>query len=203
MGKAQLAFEVYDAHEQKITIQTLIGPSVHDDSYGTLHIGPSQFAQILQIGNYLPFNLHLYNGGTIVLPSAVTFQSSKNVINGILGGAVDMAVIDAEVSFGKGAASLPDAIPRKIVLEALHVEYDGTISCGEGVEQFTIEAGSVDLSPGSSLLGQSLHLDVDSLSLAETAILSVDNGGTELTSEGTNFPTCVQFYMMLYRYILY
>ena len=112
LGKAQLAFEASDVHEQ-ITIQTLIGPSVHDDSYGTLHIGPSQFAQILQIGNYLPFNLHLYNGGTIVLPSAVTFQASKNVINGTLGGAVDMAVIDAEVLYGKGAASLPDVIPGR------------------------------------------------------------------------------------------
>ena len=121
----------------------------------------------------------------MILPNAVTFQASKNVIEGKLGGALDMAVLDAEVIFGSEAASLPSAVPRKIVLQALRIEYGGIVSCANGVEQFTIEASSIDLSPDSSLIGQSLLLKVDSLTLAETASLSVNYGGTDVTSGGT------------------
>nr|XP_054759195.1 uncharacterized protein LOC129265204 [Lytechinus pictus] len=184
LGNAHLAFEAIES--LTLIVAKVIGPSVHEGSFGTLHIGLYQSFQLNEVDIILPFNLKLYHDATLtILPPGVTFQSSQNFINGRVIGGGDVTVIDAELSYGQHARSgnTPEAT---IVLHSLQIRYGGIVSFLDGIEEYTIRAGTVNLSPGGILRGRALLMeDVDTLTIEETAILTVDHANP--FSQNTEF----------------
>ncbi|XP_071498054.1 uncharacterized protein [Diadema antillarum] len=187
-GSAHLAFEITDSQGLTLEVRNLVGPDVHkSDTFGTLHIGPNQFVRLFQTPTYLPLNLRLYDGGTLVLPDVVTFQSSRSTLDGALGGASTATVIDTQLSLGRGATSLPDVTPNTVNFEVLNVKHGSIVSVSDDDDLFFLEAKEINISPGGQLVGRSLSIVADSIVVEDTGILSVDYGGPHSVSSLSDF----------------
>ena len=107
-----------------------------------------------------------------------------------------MTVIDAEISFSRtGSWNEDDA--RMIRFDSLHIRYGGVVSAIDEKKQYTFNGEKVDISPGGTLQGRHLLLQVNtSLTIAETGSLSVDYGGFDVFTPGMallKWKNCVLF----------
>ena len=183
-GNAHLAFESRaESSARQFVIQKLIGEeSQLYQRYGTLHTGPNQVVTIRQSMYYLPLNLYVYDQGSLSLPDRVMLHRTESVVNGLLGGARDLSLSHSMLSFGENSRSAVETIQTTFSFDTLSVLPGSVVELSGWSGDYELKLTRLEIGANGKVLGRRLKVRAEMITLAETAVLSVDYGG--LNSNG-------------------
>ena len=187
-GNAHLAFEARaeSTTARHFVIQKLIGEeSQQYSTYGTLHTGPKQIVTIRQAMYYLPLILQVYDHGSLSLPDRVMLYRTENVVDGLIGGARDLSISHSTLKFGENSRSVVGTIKTTFSFETLKVLPESVVEFNGWDGTYELKLTTLEIAPSAKVLGRRLRVRAETITLAETAVLSVDYGGYDNNGIGT------------------
>ena len=187
-GSAHLVFEADQGSTKQRTfmIQKLTGEkSTKSDRFAYFHVGPYQMVVVQQADYYLPLNTHVYPKGALNLPYEVMLYRSGHVIDGYIGGAYDLSIADACITFGPEARSITAPINSNILVwEKVTVMAGGIMDIRGSDDEYEVRIDDLVIAPYGSLLGRRLTIISDAMMISDKGWLSVDDGGYDDNGRG-------------------
>lgn len=175
-GHAQLVFEVLpEAYEtQHILIHQLSGPVPEKSHlYGRLHVGPDQYIEIRNCPYFFPVNIETYLFSILVIPPRLQFHGHQSSVEGAVSGLKELIVSGGSLTFHQDSGTLTGPGSKTLQLDSLQVKNDGVVNVGDGLDLFTLQTQSLDLTSGSILRGRKLLIETERLHIEGTAELKV------------------------------
>lgn len=178
-GGAHLAMEasLNMSITQQMIISQLSGPVGDSALYGTLHVGPYQYAEIMNAPYFFPSSVRTYSSSILVIPQRLQFHQSHSTFGGAIGGLRELVVSGGSLSLQEGFSTLSFSGNNTLHLSSLEIKGGAVLSARDSTDWVTLNIGSLDLTSRALLEGSKLFVDAKRLTIEATAELSVSGGG--------------------------
>lgn len=188
-GGAHLAMEAIlnMSITQQLIINQLSGPVGNSALYGTLHVGPNQYAEIMNTPYFFPSSVRTYTSSVLVIPQRLQFHRSNSTFGGTIGGLRELVVSGGSLSLQEGISTLSFSGNNTLHLNSLEIKGGAMLSARDGTDWISLNLGSLDLTSGALLEGRKLFVDAQRLTVEATAELSVSGGGYADNGRGECF----------------